>query len=196
MKYFCSYCGREFELSTGQLKIYNSVHTTTLYCSEECRHEVYKQRLRKQYYKYIKNNRDIINECARRTYKRNIEKISEKYYSKDLSPNQLGCKDLSPLEKQSMISKLSGAQVKAYRTNKYSKRRGVQLQIKRNKKTGTEYSFWCVEKQINNIKYRKICNSEEEAIKYVEELENKYFDQDQLNIRNKSLKSMNKKENK
>ena len=51
-------------------------------------------------------------------------------------------------------------------------------------------------KQINNIKYRKICNSEEEAIKYVEELENKYFDRDQLNIRNKSLKSINKEKNK
>ena len=196
MKYFCSYCGREFELSEGQLKMHKSTHNTIFYCGEECRKMVLRQRYKKKYHKRLEKNRDAVNEYARKKYNENKVRISERYRSKDLSPNQLGYEDLSPSEKQSMINKLSSAQVKAYKSNKHSKRRGVQFVIRCDKKTGAEYSFWCVEKQINNIIYRKCCHSEEEAIAYVEELENKYFDQDQLNIRNKSLESINKEENK
>lgn len=196
MKYFCSYCGREFELSAGQLKMYKTAHKTIFYCSEECRKIVSRQGCRERYYKRVEKNRDAVNEYARKKYNKNKVRVSERSCSKDLSPNQLGYEDLSPSEKQSIINKLSSAQAKAYKTNKHSKRRGVQFVVRLDKKTGVEYSYWRVEKQINNIMYRKWCHSEEEAIAYVEELENKYFDQDQLNIRNKSLKSMNIKENK
>ena len=196
MNYFCAHCGKEFELSVGQLKMYNNAHVTIFYCSKECKREISRQRSRRKYRKRVERNKDGVKEYALKYYDKNRIRISEKSFSKDLSPNQLGYKDLSPLEKQSMVSRLSGAQVKAYKTNRYSKRRGVHFITIHNKKTGTKYNYWYVEKRINNVIYRKRCDSEEEAITYVEELENKYFDQDQLNIRDKSLKSMNKKEDK
>lgn len=192
MKYICNMCGKEFELSKGQLKMYNTTGQSNFYCSEKCSKKSLKQRCKEHYYKHIEKNRKLINERARNYYNENKIKISSRSYSKELSPNQLGYENLTPQEKQIMLSKLLSAKTTAYSTNKYSKRRGVQLKVKHDKKTGKIYSWWCVEKQINGIIYRKRCDSEEEAIAYVEELENKYFSPDQLKIRNRSLKK-NKK---
>ena len=188
MKYICNMCGKEFELSKGQLKMYNTNCQSNFYCSEECSKKSLNQKYRDRYYRDIEKHRKY----SRKYYEGNKNKISSRSFNKELSPNQLGYANLTLREKQIMISKLSSAKTIAYNTNRYSNRRGVQLKVYHDKKTGNTYSYWYVEKQINNIIYRKRCNSEEEAIVYVEELENKYFNSAQLKIRNKSLKK-NKK---
>jgi len=192
MKYVCNMCGKEFELSKGQLKMYNTNCQSNFYCSEECSKKSSNQKYRNHYYKDIEKSRKYSRDYARKYYEGNKNKISSRSFSKELSPNQLGYENLTLQEKQIMISKLSSAKATAYNTNRYSNRRGVQLKVKHDKKTGNTYSYWYVEKQINGIIYRKRCDSEEEAIAYVEELENKYFSPDQLKIRNRSLKK-NKK---
>lgn len=194
MNHICNNCGKEFELSKGQLKMHNSAGVSNFYCSKECLKKSINQRSKERYYNDIEKSRKYQNEQARKYYNKNKSKISSKSSNKELSPNQLGYDNLTHTEKRSMISKLSGAQVNAYKTNKYSKRRGVQLKLKYNKKTGAVYSSWWVEKQINNVIYRKRCDSEEEAIMYIEELENKYFTPEQLAVRDKYKKLNRKKE--
>lgn len=181
-------CGKEFELSKGQLKMYNTNCQSNFYCSEECFKKSLNQKYRDRYYKDIEKSRKYSRDYAKKYYVDNKNKISGRSFNKELSPNQLGYEDLTLQEKRIMISKLSSAKTTAYNTNRHSNRRGVQLKVKHDKKTGNTYSYWYVEKQINNIIYRKRCDSEEDAIAYVEELENKYFNSIQLKIRNKSLK--------
>lgn len=53
MKYICNMCGKEFELSKGQLKMYNTTGQSNFYCSEKCSKKSLKQRCKEHYYKHI-----------------------------------------------------------------------------------------------------------------------------------------------
>lgn len=140
---------------------------------------------RKYMKKYREEHKEKVRETQRNWERQNKSKLSSKQHrDKDLSPNQqFSRQNLSTSEKLSIVSTLSGAIPKARKNNKYSNRKGVTYkEIKTKSKI---YGYWQVRKLINGISYYQKFDTEAEAIKYVEYLENKYYTPEQLAIRDK-----------
>lgn len=101
-------------------------------------------------------------------------------HNPDFSPNQHETKmHLSLTEKQSIVSTLVSSRPLANKNNRMSSRKGVTYFSSRGK--------WCASMRTKMVDTRKFFNTMEEAIKYREYLENTYYTEEQLYIRDKYM---------
>lgn len=147
--------------------------------------------------KWIQNNRDKMSKYYRAYRKRHLEerrardRISQFNHRTEISirngrrpefsPNQNEeRKNLTLAEKHSITAILSSAQPQARKDNSSSSKKGVSWDKHRNK--------WVAYLTVKKSRIIKRFDTEQEAILYREYLENKYYTEEQLKIRDKYKK--------
>ena len=144
--------------------------------------------LKDQYKKYKRKEKN------RRYYLKHKEKLSQKHKeyhyehrtlcsikagsNPDLSPNQQpGRQNLARVEQRRVIATLASAIPKAHKNNHTSDRKGVSYDTHNNR--------WIAGMHTTKINIAKYFKTKEEAVQYREYLENTYYTDEQLHIRNK-----------
>lgn len=95
----------------------------------------------------------------------------------DMSPILQNKLDLSIDSAKKLINKYKAAKPQALKNNKYSHRKGVSYR--------KDKHVWEARLYTNRQTYRAFFKTEQDAVQYRIELENKYFTKEQLKIRDK-----------